>query len=150
GVCDVLEGLPMPATKAARAWGELHTMPRLAWRNWLRLALIPAGGDWRDLDGVLQGRARREVFRRHPVQAWDEPTPAVTGPGGMALEAVADVRVSRAYDAGYGVLSWQSPARTIAGTAAAGCGAYAAADGRERGAPDGVRVLTLDEAMALD
>lgn len=192
GVGEVLEALPMPATPEAGAWGDLHTMPRLAWRNWLRLALIPAGGDWRDLDGVLQGRARREVFRRHPVQAWDEATPAVTGPGGMALEAVADprvadgtswhrdaygvrawpdasgtitggashpsrgrfsvadIRVSRAYDAGYGVLSWQDSARTVAGTSAVGCGAYAVADGRERVALETVRVLTLDEAMALD
>lgn len=150
GVGEALGELPMPSTTEAAAWGELHVMPRLSWRNWLRLALIPAGGDWRDLEGVLDGRARREVFRRHPVQAWDEPCPAVTGPGGMSLEGVADPRVTRAYDAGYGVLSWQSPARTIAGTAAVGCGAYAVADGRERGALEAVRVLTLDEAMALD
>jgi site-specific DNA-cytosine methylase len=238
GVGEVLGELPMPATEAARAWGELHTMPRLSWKNWLRLALIPAGGDWRDLEGVLQGRARREVFRRHPVQAWDEPAPAVTGPGGMSLEAVADprasslamrprdwgggtlgitpwdrasgtiagealpangrfsiadprvalppsddrhhnkhavvawdepaptvigkpqpssggaavadVRVGRAFDAGYGVLAWDQPARTIAGDASAGCGAYAVADARERGFLEAVRILTLDEAMALE
>lgn len=203
-VGEVLDALPMPATDAARAWGDLHVMPRLSWRNWLRLALIPAGGDWRDLDGVLEGRARREVFRRHAVQEWSEPIPAVTGPGGHSVEAVADprvegeyhagvygvtswdgtsptvtgganpskgrfavadprvampassarhtskLRVSRAYDAGYGVLRWDGPARTIAGTAAAGTGAYAVADGRDRAALDEVVVLTLDEAMALD
>src|SRR5690606_5202413 len=127
GVGEVLGALPMPATEAARAWGDLHTMPRLSWRNWLRLALIPAGGDWRDLEGVLEGRARREVFRRHAVQPWGAPIPAVTGPGGHSVEAVADprvegtfvadIRVARAYDAGYGVLRWDGPARTIAGTA---------------------------------
>lgn len=156
GVGEVLDTLPLPATAAARAWGDLHAMPRLSWRNWLRLALIPAGGDWRDLEGVLQGRARREVFRRHAVQRWDEPHPAVTGPGGHSVEAVADprvsdaLRVSRAYDAGYGVLRWDEPARTVAATTAAGCGAYAVADGRERRWLEGVRVMTLDEAMALD
>lgn len=192
-VGEVLDALPMPATTAARAWGDLHVMPRLSWRNWLRLALIPAGGDWRDLEGVLEGRARREVFRRHAVQEWDQPIPAVTGPGGHSVEAVADprvaipastsrhtsklhvlgwddaartvigkegpanggasvadIRVSRAYDAGYGVLRWDGPARTVAGTAAAGTGAYAVADGRDRAALTEVRVLTLDEAMALD
>lgn len=235
GVGEVLEQLPMPATVAAAEWGPLHTMPRLSWRNWLRLALIPAGGDWRDLAGVLEGRARREVFRRHAVQAWDQPHPAVTGPGGHSVEsvadprvglpdgtswnngalgvrgwdapsgavtggangvargtftvadprlatgqvglhqnkhavlrweqpshtvigqpqpssgapAVADLRVARAYDAGYGVLRWQDTSRTVAGTSAVGCGAYAVADART-GWADGVRVLTLDEAMELD
>lgn len=231
-VGEVLDALPMPATLDARAWGDLHVMPRLSWRNWLRLALIPAGGDWRDLEGVLEGRARREVFRRHAVQEWNEPIPAVTGPGGHSVEAVADprvegeyhrgaygvrgwgeasatvtggahpakgrfsvadprvaipastsrhtsklhvlgwddpartvigkegpanggasvadLRVSRAYDAGYGVLRWDGPARTVAGTAAAGTGAYAVADGRDRDALAEVRVLTLDEAMALN
>lgn len=279
GIGEVLCDLPMPATVAAQAWGDLHTMPRLSWRNWLRLALIPAGGDWRDLAGVLDGRARREVFRRHPVADWQEPAPAITGPGGHSLEGVADPRaplavgdgwhngalgvrpwsepaatvtsgdhpskgrfsvadprvelgceprpgsygvrawedpsptiagaskidnrpvsvadpralemadgsrhwnkldvrawddpaltvigkegpangggsvadprleVPIAYDAGYGVLRWDRPARTVAGTAAAGTGAYAVADGRERGFLVDVRVLALDEAMALD
>lgn len=151
GVGEVLGALPMPATVEARAWGDLHTMPRLSWRNWLRLALIPAGGDWRDLDGVLEGRARREVFRRHAVQPWGAPIPAVTGPGGHSVEAVADPRVEGEYHRGaYGVRAWDGPARTIAGTAAAGTGAYAVADGRDRSALDEVVVLTLDEAMALE
>lgn len=157
GVGEVLERLPMPATLAAADWGPLHVMPRISWRNWLRLALIPAGGDWRDLDGVLRGRARREVFRRHAVQSWSEPHPAVTGPGGHSVDkvadprvSVADLRVSRAYDAGYGVLGWDDPSRTVAGTTAVGCGAYAVADPRARTFGDDVRLLALDEAMVLD
>ncbi len=149
-VGEVLGELPMPATEAARSWDEFHTMPRLSWKNWLRLALIPAGGDWRDLEGVLKGRERREVFRRHAVQRWEDPHPAVTGPGGHSVEAIADPRVRTGFDAAYGVLSWHEPARTIAGTAAVGCGAYAVADARDRGWLEGVRVLSLDEAMALD
>jgi site-specific DNA-cytosine methylase len=238
GVGEVLSTLPMPATVAAGAWGELHTMPRLSWRNWLRLALIPAGGDWRDLAGVLEGRARREVFRRHAIADWTQPIDAVTGPGGHSVEAVGDPRVTMpasdarhwskldvrawtdpaltvigkegpanggpsvadpriadeaawnrgaygvkgwaepsgtvtggdhpskgrfavadprgvqlrepGYDAAYGVLGWTDPARTVAGNSAAGCGAYAVADPRDRGFVDGVRFLTLDEAMALE
>lgn len=239
GVGEVLSELPMPATVAAAAWGALHTMPKLTWRNWLRLALIPAGGDWRDLEGVLQGRARREVFRRHAVQRWGDAHPAVTGPGGHSVEAVSDprvllscspfpgaygvvgwdavsrtiagsskidnrpvsiadprvtmpegttwhrgalgvrawhepaptvtgradnvtcgrfavsdprtaeLRVSAAYDRGYSVLRWEDPSPTVAGGSSVGQGAYAVADGRER-LMDGARVLTLDEAMALD
>jgi site-specific DNA-cytosine methylase len=196
GVGEVLSDLPMPATVAAAAWGALHTMPKLTWRNWLRLALIPAGGDWRDLDGVLQGRARREVFRRHAVQRWDEAHPAVTGPGGHSVEAVSDprvafpvgtawradvygvrawdaasgavtggadhpsrgtfsvadpraLRVPTAYDRGYSVLRWDEPSPTVAGGSSVGQGAYAVADARER-LMDGARILTLNEAMALD
>jgi site-specific DNA-cytosine methylase len=234
GVGEVLSDLPMPATVAAAAWGALHTMPKLTWRNWLRLALIPAGGDWRDLDGVLQGRARREVFRRHAVQRWDEAHPVVTGSGGHSVEAVsdprittnakwhagaygvrawdeasgaitggadhpsrgvfavadprisiapsesrhsskfgvvawddasptvigkpqpssgmaavADLRVTTAYDRGYSVLRWDEPSPTVAGGSSVGQGAYAVADARER-LMDGARILSLDEAMALD
>lgn len=52
--------------------------------------------------------------------------------------------------AAYGVLGWTDAARTVAGNSAAGCGAYAVADPRDRGFVDGVRFLTLDEAMALE
>lgn len=228
---EVLSELPVPATPDAARWGDLHTMPRLSWRNWLRLALIPAGGDWRDLDGVLEGRARREVFRRHAVADWTQPIDAITGPGGHSVEAIADprarevdwnagaygvrswgepsgavtggadnpsrgsfsvadprvtksfpavpqgqdrrtrtrtnrreapqsarhlpgglesLRVPTAHDAGYGVVAWGAPARTVAGTVAAGTGAYAVADPRDRSACTDVRVLSLDEALALD
>lgn len=121
GVGEVLGALPMPATLAAREWGTLHTMPRLSWRNWLRLACIPAGGDWRDLANVLGDRARREVFRRHAVQAWEQPHPAVTGPGGHSVEAVADPRVATdgaPWNAGaYGVRDWEDPSGTVTGGA---------------------------------
>lgn len=129
GVGEVLEKLPMPATAAAAEWGALHTMPRLAWRNWLRLALIPAGGDWRDLEGVLQGRARREVFRRHAVQRWADPHPAVTGPGGHSVEAVADPRVN-AYPNTYGVLPWDEASKTVTGNPGVSHGAFSVADPR--------------------
>lgn len=120
GVGEVLGLIPMPATRAAGAWGNLHTMPRLSWRNWLRLACIPAGGDWRDLENVLQGRARREVFRRHAVQKWQDPHPAVTGPGGHSVEAVADERVrlpmETAWNSGaMGVADWEEPSGTVTG-----------------------------------
>ena len=43
---DVLGRLPVPHTETA---GRLHLLPKLSGLNWVRLALIPAGGDWRDL-----------------------------------------------------------------------------------------------------
>lgn len=132
GCGEVLGALPVPATLDARTWGPMHVMPNLQWVNWVRLALIPAGGDWRDLDGVLaEGEARREKFKRHAVEDWNEPVGTVaadTGSNGVAN--VADPRPRTGYDAAYGVLGWDQAARTIAATTAAGCGAYAVADPR--------------------
>lgn len=130
---EVLSELPVPATPEAVRWGELHTMPRLSWRNWLRLALIPAGGDWRDLDGVLQGRARREVFRRHAVADWTQPIDAITGPGGHSVEAIADPRAREVdWNAGaYGVRSWGEPSGAVTGGADnPSRGAFSVADPR--------------------
>jgi site-specific DNA-cytosine methylase len=66
------------------------------------------------------------------VVGWNHVSRTVTGTlrvdNGPA--AVADVRVSNAFDSGYGVLKWQDAARTIAGTTAVGCGAYAVSDVR--------------------
>lgn len=50
GVGEVLGELPMPEDPAG---GAMHKLPRISWLNWVRLALIPAGGDWRDLPGTL-------------------------------------------------------------------------------------------------
>jgi hypothetical protein len=64
---EVLGELPLPEQEEA---GELHRLPKLSWLNWVRLALIPAGGDWRDLPGMHEGgrigsrRARRPRARR--------------------------------------------------------------------------------------
>lgn len=136
GCGEVLEQLPMPATEGAARWGALHELPRITWRNWLRLALIPAGGDWRDLDGVLrEDQARREVHRRHAVEAWDEPTPTITGNGGHAVGAVADPRVSLSASEGrhwnkYSVHHWDAATKTVIGRTQLGSGRPAVADPR--------------------
>lgn len=45
-VGEVLGPLPFPDDPRA---GPLHVSPDVSWTNLVRLALIPAGGDWRDL-----------------------------------------------------------------------------------------------------
>lgn len=130
---EVLEKLPLPSDPAG---GRMHTLSKLSWLNWVRLALIPAGGDWRDLENVLKtGQARREVYRRLHVAKWEEPSVTVAGPGGNGPSAVADPRlfVKHAYDHGYGVLRWNEAASTIAGGSNVGQGAYSVADIRFRG-----------------
>lgn len=139
GCGEVLGELPMPATKAAGAWGALHELPRLCWRNWLRLALIPAGGDWRDLEGVLAAeQARREKFARHRVEEWGAPTGAVRGSGSNGVENVSDPRVGQLELGGsearhwnkYAVGEWNSPAKTVIGKVQIGSGRPAIADPR--------------------
>lgn len=229
GCGEVLGLLPLPEDPSA---GPLHRLPRISWLNWVRLALIPAGGDWRDLPGVLdEGEARRAKWARHGVAAWDAPTGVVAGSGSNGVAnvadprpftlgacrpgahnnkyrvhdwasaagtvigatrpgsgapaiadprprewfkgafgvlpwdapagvvtsqgstpssgrfAVADPRVRRAFDAGYAVLRWDQAARTVAGTSAVGCGAYAVSDPRVDGLVPGLRAVT-DEELA--
>jgi site-specific DNA-cytosine methylase len=45
-VGEVLGSLPLPDDPRA---GPMHVSPEVSWTNLVRLALIPAGGDWRDL-----------------------------------------------------------------------------------------------------
>jgi len=122
---EVLGPLPMPGDVAAA--GPMHSLPRLSWRNWVRLALIPAGGDWRDLPGVVpNGKSRREVHRRNVVADWAEPAATVTGPGGSAAENVADPRFTNIMH----VVGWDDPARTVVGASRPGGGAPSVADPR--------------------
>lgn len=122
---EVLGPLPMPGD--VETAGPMHSIPRLSWRNWVRLALIPAGGDWRDLPGVLvDGEKRREKFRRAPVTEWTEPAETVTGPGGSSSTNVADPRFGNVDR----VTSWADPVGTITRSPAPSSGAGAVADPR--------------------
>lgn len=122
---EVLGPLPMPGDVAAG--GPMHAVPNLSWRNWVRLALIPAGGDWRDLEGVLaDGEKRREKFRRAPVTEWAAPAETVTGPGGSASSAVADPRFGNVER----VTEWGDAVGTITRSPAPSSGGAAVADPR--------------------
>jgi site-specific DNA-cytosine methylase len=113
----------------------MHVMPRISWLNWVRLALIPAGGDWRDLPGVLEGgQPRRTKFRRHPVQGWQAPSATVAGSGSNGPENVADPRPapSNRHWNKDRVEDWQKPAHTVIGKTQPGSGGPAAADPRAR------------------
>lgn len=99
---EVLSQLPLPGDPRA---GPLHTLPGLSWRNWLRLALIPEGGDWRDLPCA------------QPVDK-------------AARKPVPEAQVSLGHAPhrdSYGVAPWTKPARTVRGVARASNGAGAVA-----------------------
>ena len=132
---EVLEQLPSPG---APAGGPMHGLPKLSWLNWVRLALIPAGGDWRDLEGVLAGgQPRREVFRRHHVQRWTDPCATVAGSGSNGPTAVADPRIGLDHQPRRGtmrVMPWDEASGAVTGQSGrvGHCSAGVVADPRLR------------------
>lgn len=115
---EALGALPLPGDPSA---GPLHRVPRLQWLTWVRLALIPAGGDWRDLQrpGVENYRIEPtgcEPFNHvHRVTAWDGEAGAVTS---SRDQAVADPRVpadADQYAHTYRVVPYTEPAGTVTG-----------------------------------
>jgi site-specific DNA-cytosine methylase len=94
GCGEVLDELPVPLDGTG---GPMHALPKISRLSWVRLALIPPGGDWRDLPGVVpEGKERREVHRRHQVLDWTQPTSTVNGAGSNGVCNLADPRIALA------------------------------------------------------
>lgn len=126
---EVIGPLPLPGDPAG---GPMHKLPRLQWKTWVRLALIPAGGDWRDLNKQpleqyrIHHTPRRGACR---VEKWDEPSVTVTGAPSWGRSngagAVADPRLPldwvrlgcRPRSGTYGVQAWDQPGKTVTGSA---------------------------------
>jgi site-specific DNA-cytosine methylase len=142
GCGEVLGQLPMPEDPAA---GPMHRMPRISWLNWVRLALIPAGGDWRDLPDALervvpqQGNADLH-HGKYKVRGWDKPTGTVIGASrvGSGAQSVADPRVQLEHQPRKGtmrVTPWDSPAGSVTGQSGriGHCSVSSVADERVKG-----------------
>jgi len=116
GVGEVLGGLPVPLPGASDG---LHRLPRMSPLNWLRLALIPAGGDWRDLPKAV---ALPQRASRHNgpwgVNRWDAGSHTVVAEGTPRNTwcSVQDPRVTcQRREGSLGVRSWtQSSVAVIA------------------------------------
>jgi site-specific DNA-cytosine methylase len=138
GIGEVIGGLPIPVPRVDGAGGPMHRLPTLTWKTALRLALIPAGKDWRALEGMDFG-ALRLVPRNHGggpwgVTPWDAPSGTVTSEGRVQNGpfAVADVRAPNAEWGKYTPTPWEEPADAVTGANGTGNGAFAVADVRMR------------------
>jgi len=136
---EVLGLLPLPEDPSA---GKLHALPKLSWLNWVRLALIPAGGDWRDLPkqeptSLQKTGENADSFGGRPglygVGDWEKPVPTVTGhmsiSSGNGQAAIADPR-PYGFKNNYGVAEWDQPIGTITGNAKTSSGTFSVADSR--------------------
>ncbi len=132
---DEILRLPLPFDPAA---GEMHTLPKLEHKTWLRLALIPPGGDWRDLQRWAPGTfavSRTPFNNVYQVLELGEAAPTVTSgatptSGGPA---VPDPRLSdrpHRHTTKFQVGDPAAPARTVTGTMDVHAGAMSAVDPR--------------------
>lgn len=125
---EVLEKIPLPD---APEMGPMHRLPRLQWKTWVRLALIPAGKDWRALGTRQDGPAAfNNCFRIVP---WSEPSVAVTGGGTPTAGgiAVADPRLLSEHHRGsLGIAPWTEPLKTVTGNGRPESGPFSVADPR--------------------
>jgi site-specific DNA-cytosine methylase len=148
GVGEVLASLPMPGDPKA---GPLHQLPALDPITAIRLALIPAGGDWHDLPAQVvlppelaaqvgpKGRSRTRKDRTpfndvYRVVCWDAPAACVTAgqTPSAGVMSVADPRVTGVsqYANNYTVTGWREPSGTVIGKTQLGSGAGSVADPR--------------------
>lgn len=134
---DVLGELPLPGDPFM---GEIHRLPKLQWKTWVRLALIPAGGDWRDLEKIEWEKYRIGYEPRKGalgVEDWNEPSRAVTGSAGYGrsngAQAISDPRTGfkeSTHGAIYRVQKWEEAGNTVTGAMRPNNGALCIADPR--------------------
>lgn len=135
GVGEVLGLLPVPLPGSA-AGGPMHRLPNMSPMNWLRLALIPAGGDWRDLPESVAINAGPDRHRGgFGVGAWDDPSKTVVGAADPRHKpvSVADPRIAGSehrHNGKYGVEEWSAPAHAVIAEARTGKGWAGVADPR--------------------
>lgn len=140
GVGEVIGKLPLPGDPIA---GAMHRVPALQWKTWVRLALVPAGKDWRALNdlAVVDGNLRDfgiipdQGLRDNAlgVNAWTDTAPVITthrSPG-QGRFSVADPRVDADWNSDVlGVRNWADHSGTVAGRSSPSNGAYSVADPR--------------------
>jgi site-specific DNA-cytosine methylase len=122
---QVIGDLPLPGDEVNG--GPMHRMPMLQRKTWERLAFIPAGGDWRDLEKVEFDKYRLELDHSPrggawAVEDWDKTSRTVTGGAGVGrsngVSAIADPRTgfkANTHTAIYRVSDWDKVGPTVTG-----------------------------------
>lgn len=136
GVGEVLGQLPIPLP-GEPAFGPMHRLPKMSPLNWLRLALIPAGGDWRDLPErvEVQCSPRNGVYG---VQGWSDAAGTVVGNSrhDNGRWSIADPRsVCKRREGSIGVTGWSQACATVIGHGAVQNGPWQVADVRVNAGP---------------
>ncbi|HBX23995.1 MAG TPA: DNA cytosine methyltransferase [Desulfotomaculum sp.] len=111
---QVIGDLPMPGAPVA---GPMHRLPRLKWLTWLRLALIPAGGDWRDLETLSGKEWHANAYRIIPCNL---PDGTVTSGGAPSCGGVtvADPSLGHAPRSNvFRIVRWDETAGAVVGAA---------------------------------
>ncbi|WP_019420162.1 DNA cytosine methyltransferase [Paenibacillus sp. OSY-SE] len=154
---DVIGPLPLPGDTIAG--GPMNRLPRLQWKTWARLALIRAGGDWRDLQDIPYEQYRIVHEARggaYGVEDWNEPSRTVTGTAGPGRSngaaAISDPRFGfkdRTHAAIYRVSRFDEPGPTVTGAHRPNNGAISISDprltNREGRHPGVYRIVRMDE-----
>lgn len=138
-VGEILGRMPLPGDMRA---GPMHSIPRLQWKTWVRLAFVEAGSDWRSLNKLRVVDGKLADYLVVPefygdvlgVIPWDAHAGAISGRGGPTNGAYSlqDVR-QEVYSQGYGVTDWKEPSGTVAGESFPSNGKFAVADVRYKG-----------------
>lgn len=156
GVGEVIGKLPLPGDPVA---GAMHRVPSLQWKTWVRLALVPAGKDWRALNelAVVDGNLRdfgiipEQDLRENAlgVNRWEDTAPVITShrAPGQGRFSVADPRVGTEWNSDVlGVRDWGDHSGTVAGRSSPSNGVYSVADPRPSYGPSTHRhVLGVNE-----
>lgn len=157
---DVIGPLPMPGD--TDAGGPLHRLPKLARKSWEKLAAIPAGGDWRDLNKFEWQKYRLEYEPRGgawAVEEWDKYSRTVTGGAGVGrsngASAVSDPRInlgSSTHGMIYRLVRFDETSPTVTGASGPNNGAISIADprvnGRENRYTNQYRMQRWDDSSA--
>jgi hypothetical protein len=99
--------------------GPMHKLPELSALNWVRLALIPAGKDWRALpEQVLLTERPARQNGGFGVSDWGAPSHGVLGHHEVRSTwgSVADPRVGcKRREGGHGVKAWTDASTAVIG-----------------------------------
>lgn len=119
-VGDVLGKLWLPGDPLA---GQMHRVPRLQWKTWVRLAFVEAGSDWRSLNKL----AVNEEGHLRDYQI----VPDLGGEDqGQSIDDPRVIEHTNYSHAGFRVSHWGQAAKCITGAIAPGSSAQQVADPR--------------------